>query len=52
MGLRSFINPLRASNYLYSELKPVIIFGNKEFIEKEWPKLENLPLLYVFNVSF
>lgn len=51
MGLFSFIMPLRASNYLYRELKPVIIIGDVNYIEKEWPKLEHFPLIYVFNVS-
>ena len=34
LGLRNLIMPLRASNIPHSQIKHVVILGNREFIEK------------------
>lgn len=51
IGLRNFVLPLRASNYFYEELKPIIFIGNKDFLVKEWKSIHNFPKLYVLDVS-
>ena len=52
IGLRNFVLPLRASNYFYEELKPIIFIGSKEFLKKEWKSIHNFPKLYVLDVSY
>jgi len=52
IGLRNFVMPLRASNFVLSELKHVIIVGDKEYIAKEWKGLCNFSKITVINVSF
>ena len=51
IGLGSFIMPLRASNYHYSELKPVILLGNMEYLRREWTSIKNFPKIYLMPVS-
>ena len=51
LGLRNFVLPLRASNYHYDELKPIILIGNLVFLEKEWKSINNFPKIYVQPVS-
>ena len=43
--------PLRASNFLLSELKHVVIVGDKEYIAKEWKTLCNFCKITIINVS-
>lgn len=50
IGLRNFVMPLRASNYFYEELKPIIFIGNKDFLSKEWKTICNFPKIYVVEV--
>ena len=50
IGLRNLVMPLRASNFLLNELKPVVIVGDKEYISKEWKSLCNFPKISVINV--
>ena len=50
IGLRNFVMPLRASNFLLSELKHVVIVGDKEYIAKEWKGLCNFAKITVVNV--
>ena len=52
IGLRNLIMPLRASNYDYSELKHVVIIGDKDYICKEWRTIHNFPKISILNVSF
>ena len=52
IGLRNFVLPLRASNYFYDELKPIIFIGNKEFLSKEWKSIANFPKIYAIEVFF
>ena len=49
-GLRNLIMPLRASNFHYSELKHVVVVGNKDYIRKEWKNLGNFPKISVLEV--
>jgi hypothetical protein len=51
IGLRNFVLPLRASNYFYEELKPIIFIGNKDFLNKEWKSICNFPKIYVLEAS-
>lgn len=51
IGLRNLIMPLRASNYDYSELKHVVIIGDKDYICKEWKTLHSFPNISILNVS-
>ena len=51
IGLRNLVMPLRASNFHFSELKPVVIVGDKDYIMKEWKTLCNFPKVYVIDVS-
>ena len=50
IGLRSFIMPLRASNFDYEELKHVIIVGDKDYIRKEWKSVCSFPKISILNV--
>jgi len=50
IGLRSFIMPLRASNFNYEELKHVIIVGDKDYIRKEWKSVCSFPKISILNV--
>lgn len=52
IGLRNLIMPLRASNYDYSELKHVVIIGDKDYLCKEWKTLHSFPKISILNVSF
>ena len=51
LGLRNFVLPLRASNYHFDELKPIIFIGDLVFLEKEWKSICNFPKLYILPVS-
>jgi len=51
LGLRNFVLPLRASNYHYEELKPIVFIGNLVFLEKEWKSICNFPKLYILPGS-
>lgn len=50
IGLRNLVMPLRASNFLSSELKHVIVVGDFEYIRKEWKSLTNFPKISVLAV--
>ena len=52
IGLRSFVMPLRASNFDENELKPIVFVGNSAFLRKEWRHICNFPKLYVVDVSY
>ncbi len=51
LGLRNFVLPLRASNYHFSELKPIIFIGNSQFLETEWQSLCNFPKIFILPGS-
>ena len=51
IDLRNFVLPLRFSNYHYSELKPIVFLGNKEFLEQEWPSICYFPKIFILPVS-
>ena len=52
LGLRNFVLPLRASNYHYEELKPIVFIGDATFLGKEWKSICNFPKLYILPVSW
>ncbi|ESO12525.1 hypothetical protein HELRODRAFT_63354, partial [Helobdella robusta] len=53
VGLQNFVMPLRASNFHYEELKPIVIIGEAEYLRKEWKLLCNYPKLYmIFGSPF
>ncbi|XP_075114017.1 calcium-activated potassium channel subunit alpha-1 isoform X14 [Leptodactylus fuscus] len=43
IGLRNFVMPLRASNFHYHELKPIVFVGSLEYLKREWETLHNFP---------
>ncbi|CAF4562863.1 unnamed protein product [Rotaria sp. Silwood1] len=51
IGLRSFVMPLRASNFDEHELKPIVFIGNSIFLRKEWRHICNFPKVYVVDGS-
>lgn len=50
IGLRSFVMPLRASNFDENELKPIVFIGNVAFLRKEWRHICNFPKVYIVDV--
>jgi hypothetical protein len=50
IGLRSFVMPLRASNFDENELKPIVFIGNSIFLRKEWRHICNFPKVYLVDV--
>jgi len=51
LGLRNLVMPLRASNIPYPDLRHIIIVGNIQFIQQEWPLLRNMPKISVMDGS-
>lgn len=51
IGLRSFVMPLRASNFDENELKPIVLIGNTAFLKKEWRHICNFPKVYLVDVN-
>ncbi|XP_018585495.1 calcium-activated potassium channel subunit alpha-1a isoform X2 [Scleropages formosus] len=43
VGLRNLVMPLRASNFHYHELKPIVFVGSLEYLRREWETLHNFP---------
>ena len=52
IGLRSFVMPLRASNFDENELKPIVFIGNSLFLRKEWRHVCNFPKVYLVDVCY
>ena len=50
IGLRSFILPLRASNYEFNELKTIVLIGDVDFLAKEWKQISTFPKLFLIPV--
>jgi len=44
--------PLRASNFLYCELKDIVFLGSLEYLRREWKFIQHFPKLWLFSVSF
>ncbi|CAF3557373.1 unnamed protein product [Rotaria socialis] len=51
IGLRSFVMPLRASNFDENELKSIVFIGNGVFLRKEWRHICNFPKVHVVDGS-
>ncbi|KAM6106815.1 LOW QUALITY PROTEIN: potassium channel subfamily U member 1 [Pterocles gutturalis] len=43
-GLQDFMMPLRASNFIYHELKDIVLLGSLEYLQ-EWKFIQNFPKL-------
>ncbi|XP_070772092.1 calcium-activated potassium channel subunit alpha-1a isoform X6 [Enoplosus armatus] len=43
VGLRNLVMPLRASNFHYHELKPIVFVGSLDYLRREWETLHNFP---------
>jgi potassium large conductance calcium-activated channel subfamily M alpha protein 1 len=52
IGLRSFVMPLRASNFDENELKSIVFIGNSVFLRKEWRHICNFPKVYLVDVCY
>uniref|UniRef100_A0A8C6ZJN9 Potassium calcium-activated channel subfamily U member 1 n=1 Tax=Nothoprocta perdicaria TaxID=30464 RepID=A0A8C6ZJN9_NOTPE len=45
IGLQDFVMPLRASNFVYRELKDIVFLGPLEYLQREWKFIQNFPKL-------
>ena len=52
VGLRNLVMPLRASNFHYHELKPIVFVGSLDYLRREWETLHNFPKVSILPVSF
>nr|XP_057914596.1 calcium-activated potassium channel subunit alpha-1 isoform X9 [Doryrhamphus excisus]XP_057914666.1 calcium-activated potassium channel subunit alpha-1 isoform X9 [Doryrhamphus excisus] len=43
VGLRNLVMPLRASNFHFHELKPIVFVGSLDYLRREWETLHNFP---------
>ncbi|KFQ86317.1 Calcium-activated potassium channel subunit alpha-1, partial [Phoenicopterus ruber ruber] len=51
IGLQDFVMPLRASNFIYHELKDIVFLGSLEYLRREWKFIQNFPKLWLFAGS-
>ncbi|XP_034148638.1 calcium-activated potassium channel subunit alpha-1a isoform X1 [Esox lucius] len=51
VGLRNLVMPLRASNFHYHELKPIVFVGSLEYLRREWETLHNFPKVSILPVK-
>ncbi|KAM7080773.1 potassium channel subfamily U member 1 [Ciconia maguari] len=51
IGLQDFVMPLRASNFIYHELKDIVFLGSLEYLQREWKVIQNFPKLWLFSGS-
>lgn len=51
VGLRNLVMPLRASNFHYHELKPIVFVGSLDYLRREWETLHNFPKVSILPVS-
>ena len=51
LGLKNLVLPLRASSTMQKDIMEVVLIGNKEFLEREWFLLKNLPKVTVLDGS-
>lgn len=51
IGLRNLVMPLRASNFHYHELRPCVIVGHLDYLQREWKTLQNFPKLSILPGS-
>ncbi|NWI12282.1 KCNU1 protein, partial [Crypturellus soui] len=51
IGLQDFVMPLRASNFLFQELKDIVFLGPLEYLQREWKFIQNFPKLWLFSGS-
>ncbi|NWH43415.1 KCMA1 protein, partial [Fregata magnificens] len=51
IGLQDFVMPLRASNFVYHELKDIVFLGSLEYLQREWKFIQNFPKLWLFSGS-
>ncbi|XP_017214272.1 calcium-activated potassium channel subunit alpha-1a isoform X34 [Danio rerio] len=47
VGLRNLVMPLRASNFHYHELKPIVFVGSLDYLRREWETLHNFPKVFI-----
>ncbi|KFQ79150.1 Potassium channel subfamily U member 1, partial [Phaethon lepturus] len=51
IGLQDFVMPLRATNFIYHELKDIVFLGPLEYLQREWKFIQNFPKLWLFSGS-
>ena len=51
-GLRNFLTPLRASSIRLEDIKTVIFYVSRRFIEREWNTVASFPRVFVFAVCY
>ena len=47
LGVHNFLKPLRSKHIPPESIKPVVVICEKDFIEKEWPILCDIPKVYL-----
>ncbi len=50
-GLVNFVLPLRSSCFRDSELKDIVIIGDRGHLDKEWGTIANFPRIYWAQVG-
>eukprot|EP00111_Clytia_hemisphaerica_P000082 TCONS_00000180-protein len=51
LGLQQLIQPLRASNQPYEDLKKIIILGDDKFLAREWSTINTFPDVHIVTGS-
>jgi len=51
-GFRNFLSPLRASSIRVEDIKTVIFYVSRRFIEREWNTVASFPRVFVFAVCY
>uniref|UniRef100_A0A663E5Y3 Potassium calcium-activated channel subfamily U member 1 n=1 Tax=Aquila chrysaetos chrysaetos TaxID=223781 RepID=A0A663E5Y3_AQUCH len=51
IGLQDFVMPLRASNFIYHELKDIVFLGSLEYLQREWKFIQNFPKLCALSCA-
>ena len=49
LGLYSFVSPLRVRSLKKHELKPIVIIGNKDCIQRNWYQISEFDQVFVIN---
>uniref|UniRef100_G1MSL2 BK channel n=1 Tax=Meleagris gallopavo TaxID=9103 RepID=G1MSL2_MELGA len=51
IGLQDFVMPLRATNFLYHELKDIVLLGPLEYLQREWKFIHHFPKLCALSCA-
>ncbi|XP_031572862.1 calcium-activated potassium channel slowpoke-like isoform X6 [Actinia tenebrosa] len=51
IGLRQLVMPLRASNLQQTDLKHIVLLGDKDYLEREWEQIGSFDNIYILPGS-